>query len=59
MGHPEVFQGDLENQPVLTSCEVLTKARGNVQPLSLKTKVRENKILCESNAKVRGNIQPR
>jgi hypothetical protein len=30
MGHPEASQRDLENQQ---SCEVLTKARGNVQPL--------------------------
>ena len=40
------------------SCEVLTKARGNIQPLWIKPKVKTNKMLCESNAKVRGNVQP-
>jgi len=40
------------------SCEVLTKARGNVQPLWVKPKVKTNEMLCESNAKVRGNVQP-
>jgi hypothetical protein len=40
------------------SCEVLTKAMGNVQPLWVKPKVRTNEMLCKSNAKVRGNVQP-
>jgi hypothetical protein len=51
MGHPEASQGDLETQQ---SCEVLTKIRGNLQPLKVKPKVRTNEMLCKSNAKVRG-----